>query len=85
MKLFFQATRRGDAGMPPGQKKPFLKKIYLYMIGLGLMFFGVFAIFFREYHHPIYGYINLGAYHRYIGVGFLLLSVAMMRYIRTRP
>ena len=39
--------------MSPGQRKPFFKKIYLQMIGLGLMLFGVFALFFREYNHPI--------------------------------
>ena len=71
--------------MFPGKKPPFFRKIYMYMIGLGLMFFGVFAIFFPEYDHPIYGHINLGAYHRYIGAGFLLLSIALMRFIRTRP
>ena len=71
--------------MLPERRGSYVNKLYLYMIGLGLMFFGVFAIFYREYDHPIYGYINLGAYHKFIGVGFLMLSVAMMRYIRKRP
>lgn len=71
--------------MLPGKRRPFLKKIYLYMMGLGLMFFGVFAILFREYDHPFYGRITLGEYHKFIGVGFLLLSIAMMRYAKNRP
>ena len=71
--------------MLPEKRRPFFRKFYMYLIGLGLMFFGVFAIVFREYNHPIYGYINLGPYHKYIGIGFLILSIGMMRYIRARP
>lgn len=43
-------------------------KQYKYLIGIGLFFFGLFALKFPEYHHPIYGYINLGGYRIYIGV-----------------
>jgi len=71
--------------MSSEKKEPFFKKIYLRIIGLGLMFFGVFAIFFREYDHPFYGFINLGAYHKYIGLGSILLAIALMQYIRTKP
>ena len=71
--------------MPPEKREPFLKKVYLYIMGLGLMLFGVFAFFYREYDHPFYGHINLGEYHKYIGACVLMLSIAFMRYIRTRP
>ena len=83
--FFSRAQDEEKTKMFPEKKRPFFRKIYLYMIGLGLMFFGVFVICFREYSHPIYGYMNFGVYHKYIGIGFLLLSIAMMRYIRTRP
>ena len=66
------------------RKKPFLKKIYLYIIGLGLMLFGMLAIFFRTVDHPIYGHLDFTEYHKYIGAGFLLLCVAFMSYIRKR-
>jgi len=71
--------------MPPEKRGFFFRKIYLYLIGLGLMFFGVFAILYREYDHPIYGHINLGEYHRYIGICVIMLSIATMRYIRKLP
>lgn len=42
--------------------------IYKYFIGIGLMLFGLFALYFPEYQHPIYGHINLGRYRVFIGI-----------------
>jgi hypothetical protein len=42
--------------------------IYKYFIGIGLMLFGLFALYFPEYQHPIYGYINLGKNRIFIGL-----------------
>jgi FtsH-binding integral membrane protein len=60
------------------------KKVYLYLLGLGLLFFGVFAMLFRTYEHPIYGHINFGQYHLVIGAGFILLATAFLLFIRNR-
>lgn len=57
-------------------------KIYLYLLGLGLMLFGVFAMLFRTYDHPIYGHINFGDYHLFIGAVFILLATALLLFIR---
>jgi hypothetical protein len=61
-----------------------LKKVYLYLLGLGFMFFGAFAMLFRSYNHPIYGYINFGEYHRFIGAFFILLSTVLLLYIKNK-
>jgi hypothetical protein len=47
---------------------------YRYFVGVGLMLFGLFAIMFPEYQHPIYGYINLGKYHVFIGLASGILG-----------
>jgi len=44
------------------------------------MLFGLFALYFPEYQHPIYGYINLGKYRVFIGVASLL-SGAIYTYL----
>jgi len=67
---------------PYNQKKFFLPKIYMYIIALGLMFFGVFAMLYRAYDHPIYGRIDFGEYHKFIGVVFIMASVALLTYLR---
>jgi len=54
--------------------------VYKYFIGIGLMLFGLFALYFPEYQHPIYGYINLGKYRVFIGVPSLL-SGAIYTYL----
>jgi hypothetical protein len=66
------------------RKRNFFPKIYLYIFALGLMLFGTFAILYPSYNHPIYGHINLGEYHIYIGAVSLLLSIVLMRYIKKR-
>ena len=67
---------------PYNRKKFFLPKIYMYIIALGLMFFGVFAMLYPSYNHPIYGPLNFGEYHKFIGVVFIMASVALLTYLR---
>ena len=57
-------------------------KGYKYMIGIGLMLFGLFAVYFQEYKHPIYGYINLGKYHIYIGIAATISGAIYTGYIK---
>ena len=55
--------------------------IYKYFIGVGLMLFGFFALYFPEYHHPIYGYINLGKYRVYIGIASAISGAVYTGYL----
>jgi len=57
-------------------------KGYKYMIGIGLMLFGFFALKFQEYQHPIFGYINLGRYRIYIGIASVMAGVFYMHRAR---
>jgi len=58
-------------------------KEYKYILGVGFILFGFFALKFSEYQHPIYGYINLGKYHIYIGVAFVLIGVFYIAHVRS--
>jgi hypothetical protein len=55
--------------------------LYKYMIGIGLILFGFFALYFPEYNHPIYGYINLGKYRIYIGLACAVSGAVYTGYI----
>ena len=57
-------------------------KEYKYIIGFGLILFGFFAVKFPEYQHPIYGYINFGDYHMYIGVVSVMAGIIYIQHIR---
>jgi hypothetical protein len=57
-------------------------KEYKYIIGVGLMLFGLFALKFPEYQHPIYGYINLGIYRIYIGVASVIAGAFYIYHVR---
>ena len=57
-------------------------KEYKYIIGFGIMLFGFFALKFPEYQHPIYGYINLGDYHMYIGVASVMAGIFYTHRVR---
>jgi len=57
-------------------------KEYKYIIGIGLILFGFFAVKYPEYQHPIYGYINLGDYHMYIGVASVMAGVIYIYHVR---
>ena len=57
-------------------------KEYKYIIGVGLILFGLFAVKFLEYQHPIYGYINLGKYRIYIGVAFVIVGAIYISHVR---
>jgi len=57
-------------------------KEYKYIVGIGLILFGLFAVLYPEYHHPIYGYINLGKYHKYIGVTSVIAGAIYISYLR---
>jgi len=65
------------------RRVPF-KRVYLYMLAFGFLLFGVFALYFRSYNHPIYGHIDLGEYHQYIGLVSIALFVACMMYLRKK-
>jgi len=58
-----------------------LPKEYKYLIGIGLILFGFFALKFPEYQHPIYGYINLGAYRIYIGIGSVISGAIYIYHV----
>ena len=69
--------------MGSGKDREFsFKRLYLYLLGLGLMLFGVFAMLFPSYDHPYYGHIEFGEYHLWIGAGFILLSAAFLLFIK---
>ena len=55
---------------------------YKYIIGIGLILFGFFAVKFREYQHPIYGYINLGKHHLYLGVAIIIIGAIYIAHVR---
>jgi hypothetical protein len=57
-------------------------KQYRYCIGVGLMLFGFFAVYFKEYNHPIYGYINLGDYHILIGIASSIIGAVYTAHTR---
>ena len=57
-------------------------KEYKYIIGIGLILFGFFAVKYPEYQHPIFGYIDLGDYHMYIGVAFVMAGVIYIDHVR---
>jgi len=58
------------------------KKFYLYLLGFGVMLFGVFAMLFRTYEHPLYGHIDFGRFHLWIGSAFIILSAVILRLIK---
>jgi|GEM_PF-5950562 len=58
-------------------------KEYKYIIGTGFILFGFFSLKFTEYQHPIYGYINLGKYHAYIGIASVMLGVFYIAHTRS--
>jgi hypothetical protein len=64
-----------------GEAIMFPKK-YKYIVGVGLMLFGLFALYFPEYQHPIYGYINLGKYRIYISVASVIAGVFYIHHVR---
>ena len=59
-------------------------KGYGYIVAFGLVAFGGFAIRFQEYDHPIYGHLDLGSHHVWIGVLSIVAGVAAGVYIRQR-
>ena len=65
---------------PKKHVTPYLK-IYLYLLALGLMLFGIFAMYFRTYDHPFYGRLDLGEHNVVIGVVSFLLGCALTYYI----
>jgi hypothetical protein len=57
-------------------------KQYRYFIGAGLILFGLFAVYYKEYNHPIYGYINLGDYHILIGIASSIIGAIYTAHTR---
>jgi len=57
-------------------------KGYAYIVIIGLVAFGAFALYFREYDHPIYGHLDLGAHHAWIGVLCIVAGIVAAFYIR---
>ena len=66
----------------PSWEVSMFPKEYKYIIGIGLMLFGLFALNFPEYQHPIYGYINLGKYRIFIGVASVISGAFYIYHIR---
>jgi hypothetical protein len=59
-------------------------KQYKYLIGAGLILFGFFALKFQEYQHPIYGYINFGKYHIYIGAALVTAGAVYIYHVMSK-
>jgi hypothetical protein len=59
-------------------------KEYKYIVGIGAILFGFFALKFPEYQHPIYGYINLGRYRIFIGVASVILGAIYIAHTRSK-
>ena len=57
-------------------------KEYKYIAGIGLILFGLFAVIYPEYQHPIYGYIDLGKFHIYIGVISVIAGAIYISHLR---
>jgi len=57
-------------------------KEYKYIAGVGLILFGLFALNYPEYQHPIYGFINLGKYRIYIGVVSVIIGTFYIHHVR---
>jgi hypothetical protein len=57
-------------------------KEYKYIIGIGFILLGFFALKFPEYQHPIYGHINFGKYHIYIGIASVMAGVLYLYHVR---
>lgn len=57
-------------------------KEYKYIVGVGLILFGLFALNYPEYQHPIYGFINLGKYRIYIGVVSVIIGTFYIHHVR---
>jgi len=57
-------------------------KPYKYIIGFGLILFGFFALKFQEYQHPIYGYIDLGRDHAYIGAACVIIGAVYTYHVK---
>jgi cyanate permease len=55
---------------------------YGYILGVGIILFGVFAVFFQTYTHPLYGFINFGEYHVLIGVTSIIIGAIVIIYLK---
>ena len=55
---------------------------YKYFIGICFMLFGLFALYYPEYQHPIYGYVNLGKYRVIIGVVSFISGAFYIYHVR---
>jgi hypothetical protein len=68
----------------PGKRPVPAVRFYLYLLALGLMLFGVFTMYYREYDHRLYGHLDFGEYHRLMGTVFIALSVVLLTYLRRK-
>ncbi len=59
-------------------------KSYANIAGIGIMLFGLFVIFFKTYDHPLYGAMDFGEYHVFIGIFVMLIAAAFMLRINRK-
>ena len=59
-------------------------KSYGNIAGIGIMLFGLFVIFFKTYDHPLYGPMDFGEYHVFIGIFVMLIAGVFMLYINRK-
>jgi len=57
-------------------------RIYSYILGIGLILFGLFAVYFKTYKHPIYGYIDLGDHNIAIGITSFIFGWLFIAYVK---
>jgi hypothetical protein len=73
--------------MLPHEKRTELSgffRVYGYIVAAGILGFGIFAIYFQTYDHPLYGRIALGPHHVLIGVSAVVAGTALGVYLRVR-
>jgi len=56
-------------------------KSYANIAGIGIMLFGLFIIFFKTYQHPLYGHLNFGEYHVFIGILVMIIGAGFILFV----
>jgi hypothetical protein len=59
-------------------------KVYGYFVSAGIVLFGLFAMYFPEYDHPIYGRLDFGRHHVLFGAIFVALGAGLAMYVKRR-
>lgn len=56
-------------------------KSYANIAGIGIMLFGLFVIFFKTYEHPLYGHMNFGEYHVFLGIFVMIIGAGFILFV----